>query len=48
MHGHTIDGRHITPLLVGIAVAAVILAFVLASLVNAAVKGRKRERWRVS
>ncbi len=47
-HGHTIDGRHITPLLVGVAVAAVLLAFVLAALVNAAVKGRKRERWRVS
>ncbi len=47
-HGHTIDGRHITPVLVGAAVAAVLLAFVLAALVNAAVKGRKRERWRVS
>jgi hypothetical protein len=46
--GHTIDGRHITPVLVGAAVAAVLLAFVLAALVNAAVKSRKRERWRVS
>jgi hypothetical protein len=47
-HGHEIAGRHVTPLLVGAAVLAVLLAFVLAALINAAAKGRKRERWRVS
>ena len=47
-HGATIDGRHITPVLVGVALGAVLLAFIAAWLINAAAKGRKRERWRIS
>jgi hypothetical protein len=47
-HGRTIDGRHITPLLVGLTIAGLVLALLAASVINAAVKGRRRERWRVS
>ena len=47
-HSITIDGKHITPLLMGLAVLVVIAVIFALGLLNAAVKGRKRERWRVS
>jgi hypothetical protein len=47
-HGHVIAGQHITPLFVGSAVAALVLVFVAAALLNAAVKRSKRAHWRVS
>jgi hypothetical protein len=46
--GRMIDGHHITPVLVGVTVAAIGLALIAASVINAAVRARKRERWRVS
>jgi hypothetical protein len=47
-HSITIDGKHITPLLMGAAVLVLIALIFALGLLNAAVKGRKRERWRVS
>ncbi len=47
-HAHTIAGRHVTPFFVIGAIVVVLLAFLAATLVNTLVKGRKRERWRVS
>ena len=46
--GQTIGGHHVTPVLVGVTVAAIGLALIAASVINAAVRARKRERWRVS
>jgi Uncharacterized protein conserved in bacteria (DUF2062) len=47
-HTHRIFGSHVTPLLVGAAVLAALAALVLAWLVNALVKSRRRQRWRLS
>lgn len=47
-HGHTIAGAHVTPLLVTAAVLAALGALVVAMLVNALVKSRRRQRWRLS
>jgi ABC-type Na+ efflux pump permease subunit len=47
-HGHTIAGTHITPLLVISAVLALFGALILAALINALVKSRRRQRWRLS
>ena len=46
--GRTIDGHHVTPVLVGGTLAVIVLALIAASMINAALKARKRERWRVS
>ena len=47
-HGRTIAGHHVTPLLVGSAVGAAILAILVVGLLNAFFKSRKRQHWRVS
>ena len=47
-HGYTIAGSHVTPLLVTAAVLAALGALVLAVLINALVKSRRRQRWRLS
>ncbi len=47
-HGYTIAGSHVTPLLVTAAVLAALGALVLAMLINALVKSRRRQRWRLS
>ena len=46
--GRTIDGHHITPVLVGVTAAVIVLALIAASVINAGVRARKRERWRVT
>jgi hypothetical protein len=46
--GRTIGGHHVTPLLIGVTLAVIVLALIAASVINAAVKARKRERWRVT
>jgi hypothetical protein len=46
--GRTIDGHHVTPLLIGVTLAVIVLAFIAASVLNAAVRARRRERWRVT
>jgi hypothetical protein len=46
--GRTIDGHHITPVLIGVTLAVIVLALIAASVINAAVKARRRERWRVT
>jgi hypothetical protein len=47
-HSFMIDGRHVTPLLMGAAVLVVLAAFFALALLKSVVKGRRRERWRVS
>lgn len=47
-HGHMIAGRHITVLLVGEAVGVLLGALILAAMLNGLIKGRRRQRWRVS
>ena len=46
--GRTIDGHHITPVLVGGTLAIIVLAIIAATVIKSAIKSRKRERWRVS
>lgn len=46
--GRTIDGHHVTPLLIGVTLAVIVLAFLAASVINAAMRARKRERWHVT
>ncbi len=47
-HGRVIAGHHVTPLLVGSAVGAALLAILVVGLLNAFYKSRKRQHWRVS
>jgi hypothetical protein len=48
-HSHGfLSSHHVTPLLVAAAVLAVLAALVLAWLINALLKSRRRQRWRLS
>ena len=47
-HGYMIDGTRITPVVVMEAALAILGALVLALLINALVKSRRRQRWRLS
>jgi len=47
-HGTTIAGIHVTPLLVTVAVLAVLGALIVVLLINSLVKSRRRQRWRLS
>jgi drug/metabolite transporter (DMT)-like permease len=47
-HGYMIDGTRITPTLVIGAALVVLGALVLVFLINALVKSRRRQRWRLS